>query len=114
MPLDVFDRLLRPLRGRPVTSRYPEAPPDLPPAARGLPELDVARCDANAACVDACPTRAIRVNASSWALDVGACVFCGACARACPTGAIRLGGQIELAARDREALVIVRALDVKS
>ena len=33
MPFDVFDRLLRPLRRGPVTSRYPDAPPR--PAAGG-------------------------------------------------------------------------------
>ncbi|MDA8237273.1 MAG: 4Fe-4S binding protein [Chloroflexi bacterium] len=111
MPLDVFDRLLRPLRSRPVTSRYPDAPPDLPPAARGLPELDVARCDANAACVTACPTGAIRVAGAAWVLDAGACIVCGACARACPTGAIRLGSRVELAARARDALVVRHVLE---
>lgn len=111
MPLDVFDRLLRPLRGRPVTSRYPVAPPELPPAARGLPELDIARCDATAACVGACPTVAIRVADGAWTLDAGACVFCGACARACPLGAIRLGGAMELAVRDREDLAVTRILE---
>ena len=108
MPFDVFDRLLRPLRNRPVTSGYPEAPPDLPPAARGLPELDVVRCDGSAACVDACPTGAIWLSGRVWSLDAGACIFCGACARACPRDAIRLEPQIELAAEDRADLVIRR------
>ena len=113
MPLDVFDRLLRPLRGRPVTSRYPAVPPELPPAARGLPELDTARCDSTAACVEACPTGALRLADGAWSLDAGACVFCGACARACPRGAIRLGTGVELAARDREDLVVVRTLEAE-
>jgi hydrogenase-4 component H len=109
MPLDVFDRILRPLRRGPVTSRYPDAPPDLPPAARGLPELDAARCDGTASCAAVCPTGAIRVSAPTWSLDAGACIFCGACARACPQDALRLGSRIELATRDRDGLVIVRA-----
>jgi len=108
MPLDVFDRILRPLRRGPATSRYPDMPPDLPPAARGLPELDPARCDGNAACVGACPTAAIRVAAPTWSLDAGACIFCGACERVCPTGAIRLGDRIELASERREDLVVRR------
>jgi len=108
MPLDVFDRLLRPLRNRPVTSRYPEAPPDLPPAAHGLPELDILRCDGSATCVDACPTGAIRLSGPVWSLDTGACIFCGACARSCPRDAIRLGQQIELAVEDRADLAIER------
>jgi formate hydrogenlyase subunit 6/NADH:ubiquinone oxidoreductase subunit I len=108
MPLDVFDRLLRPLRSRPVTSNYPDDPPDIPPAARGLPELDVDRCDGSAACVAACPTGAIGLTESLWQLDAGKCIFCAACARACPRDAIRLGPQVELAVRDRAGLISAR------
>jgi hydrogenase-4 component H len=106
MPRDVFDRLLGPLRRGPVTSRYPDAPPDLAAAARGLPELDPARCDSSGPCVEACPTRAISLADGRWSLDTGDCIFCGACARACPRDAIRLGGQIELAVLDRAGLTI--------
>jgi formate hydrogenlyase subunit 6/NADH:ubiquinone oxidoreductase subunit I len=110
MPLDVLDRLLRPLRSGPVTSRYPDLPPVLAPAARGLPELDAARCDRSAACVDACPTAAIALSGARWSLDAGACIFCGACERACPRGAVKLGGAIELAALDRSQLTVERIL----
>ncbi len=99
MPFDVFDRFLGPLRRSPVTSGYPERPPVLPPAARGLPELEVLRCDGSAACVDACPTGAIVLTEAVWSIDAGACIFCGDCARACPRAAIRLGQQVELAVR---------------
>jgi formate hydrogenlyase subunit 6/NADH:ubiquinone oxidoreductase subunit I len=110
MPLDVLDRLLRPIRRGQVTGRYPEASPALPPAARRLPQLDTARCDVSATCAGVCPTGAIVVTASSWSLDAGRCVFCGACARACPRDAIRLDGPIELAARYRDALEIRRGV----
>jgi formate hydrogenlyase subunit 6/NADH:ubiquinone oxidoreductase subunit I len=113
MPLDVLDRILRPLRRGTATSRYPDVPPELSPAARGLPELDRTRCDGTAACVAACPTSAIRVTGPAWSLDAGACVFCGACERACPSGAIRLGHRIELAAERREDLVIERTWRVE-
>ena len=108
MPLDVLERLLRPLRARPVTSRYPDAPPELAPAARGLPEFHPARCDGSAACVEVCPTGAIARAGAGWSLDAGACIFCGACERACPTGAIRMGSRIELAQLDRAGLVMER------
>jgi NADH-quinone oxidoreductase subunit I len=106
---DVLDRILRPLRSAPVTSRYPTMDPDLPPAARGLPELDALRCDGSAMCVGVCPTGAIALAVSTWSLDAGACIFCGACARACPRDAIRLGPLIELASRDRADLTTERA-----
>jgi formate hydrogenlyase subunit 6/NADH:ubiquinone oxidoreductase subunit I len=114
MPFDVFDRLLRPLRTPPVTSRYPDADPDLPPAARGLPELDPIRCDGSATCVGVCPTGAIGLSDSIWSLDAGACISCGACARACPRDAIRLGPLIELAVRDPADLTMERAWRARS
>ena len=113
MTRDTFDRILRPLRQRPVTSRFPDQPPELPPAARGMPELDPARCDSTGACVEACPTGAISLAESTWSLDVGRCIFCGACARACPRDAIRLGHRIELAVLDEHDLIVRHALDVR-
>ena len=107
MPLTVLDRLLRPLLRRPLTRAYPERPLELPPAARGLPELDTSRCDATAACAAACPTTAIVVADDTWRLDAGRCVFCAACVVACPQDAIRMGAQVELAARSREALIVI-------
>jgi formate hydrogenlyase subunit 6/NADH:ubiquinone oxidoreductase subunit I len=107
---DLVDRLLRPLGQGPATARHPTVPPDLAPAARGLPVLDPARCEGSGACVDVCPTRAISVTPASWRLDLGRCVFCGACADACPVGAITLAGRVELAARQREAIVVETAV----
>jgi formate hydrogenlyase subunit 6/NADH:ubiquinone oxidoreductase subunit I len=106
MPGDVFDRLLLPLRRGPATSRYPDEPPDLPAAARGLPELDPARCDSSGDCATACPTRAITIADGTWSLDLGKCIFCDACARACPRDAIRLGQRIELAVFDGRDLTV--------
>ena len=46
MPLDVVRRLLTPLRKPTATSRYPDAPPLLQPAARGLPGRSIPqRCE---------------------------------------------------------------------
>jgi formate hydrogenlyase subunit 6/NADH:ubiquinone oxidoreductase subunit I len=107
---DIFDRILRPLRQPPVTSRFPDQPPDLPPAARGMPELHPSKCDSSGACVVVCPTGAISLAESTWSLDVGLCIFCGACARACPRDAIRLGHGIELAVLDERDLIVEYAL----
>jgi formate hydrogenlyase subunit 6/NADH:ubiquinone oxidoreductase subunit I len=110
MPLTVLDRLLRPLLRGTQTRGYPSRPLDLPPAARGLPELDASRCDASAPCVDACPTHAIAVEDGAWRLDAGRCVTCAECVDACPTGALSMGRRVELADRSREALVVVRSI----
>jgi hydrogenase-4 component H len=111
MPHDVLDRFLRPLRRAPLTRRYPYEPADLPPSIAGLPVVSVERCDATAACVRACPTGAIRVDAGTWTVDAGRCIFCRACEAACPSGAIGMSGRFELAARDRTALVVRTGLE---
>ena len=108
MPLTVLDRLLRPLLRGPLTRAYPARPLEVPPNARGLPELDTGRCDATAACVTACPTGAIQVTEDVWRLDAGRCVFCAACVTACPQDAIRMSTRLELASRSRQALLITR------
>lgn len=107
MPMDIVERFLRPLRGRPLTRRYPDEPAILAPALRALPEVDASRCDSSAACVEVCPTAAITLEPGSWTVDAGRCVFCAACETACPRDAIRLGQRFALAARTREGLRIV-------
>lgn len=102
---DLRERLLRPLVRGPVTARHPAAAPVLAPAARGLPVVDPARCDASGACVATCPTGAITLDEGTWRLDLGRCVFCAACADACPRGAIMLTRRVELAVTDRAAVV---------
>ena len=104
MPMDLLDRFLRPLRGRPLTRRYPDEPAVLPLTARGLPELDPQRCDASADCVAVCPTGAIALTPDRWTVDAGRCVFCDACVLACPREAIHLGPRFELASRSRAGL----------
>ncbi len=113
MPLDVVRRLLTPLREPLVTSRYPAVPPLLQGASHGLPEVDRLRCDRSAVCVEACPTDAITLQETGWAIDAGRCVFCSACALACPTDAIRMGSEVELAGRDRASLVSVTPLEAR-
>ncbi len=111
---DLRERLLRPLVRGPVTARHPAVAPVLPPAARGLPVVDPARCDATGACVVACPTGAIALDGGTWRLDLGRCVFCAACADACPRQAIALTGRVELAAGERTAVVTTTAVGTRS
>jgi Ni,Fe-hydrogenase III small subunit/NAD-dependent dihydropyrimidine dehydrogenase PreA subunit len=103
------------------TVAYPRTAPTLPDRFRGRPAIDPGRCpDGCRACVDACPTDAIAVDARGLALDLGKCLFCTECVTACPEGAIRHTQEHALAARRREDLVVrdgvrrrVEALDAR-
>jgi len=59
------------------TFTYPDAPLPLPPRFRGLPLLDVSRCDDGCrVCATACPYGAISAP-GPLTLDMGKCLFCG-------------------------------------
>jgi Ni,Fe-hydrogenase III small subunit/ferredoxin len=106
MPLDLLRRLVTPLRHPVGTSRYPEAAPLLQMATRGLPQIDLTRCQNDGACVEACPTGAIGWKSGTVeSIDAGKCIFCAACVPACPNGAMSMSSRVELASGKREALV---------
>jgi Ni,Fe-hydrogenase III small subunit/ferredoxin len=93
-----------------VTTDYPARPEAAPPAVRGAPTIDPARCDCSAACVEVCPSAAITLTAEGgqgriWQLDLARCVFCGECVLACPTDALTMSGEYELATRSRSDLL---------
>ena len=113
--------LARMRQGRRTTA-YPATAPELPDRFRGLPVLDSSRCpDGCAACVDACPTDAMRATARGLEVNLGRCLFCVDCVRACPEGALSHSTDHRLAVRspadlvlgEGEALARAAALDDK-
>ncbi len=84
-------------------------PPDvspLPAVFRGMPALDLAKCNKGCtACIDACPTGAISFD-GGLRLDLGKCVFCPSCGEACPTGAVRFTQEHSLSSTSREGLIL--------
>jgi Ni,Fe-hydrogenase III small subunit/NAD-dependent dihydropyrimidine dehydrogenase PreA subunit len=92
-----------------------DACPPLDSSARGLPALTQEPCSGNQcnACVEVCPTDAIKVlpekNADGGAkvsLDLGCCIGCGLCFANCPTGTIAETLSTRNAVRNREDLVL--------
>jgi hypothetical protein len=96
----------RGLRRGVVTTRYP-ARPD--PSARFLPVPPAFRPDAITRqladqLVQVCPSWALTRSGYELVFDAGACTACGLC-RAHAPEAVTSGGEFELAATDRSALI---------
>lgn len=89
------------------TIKYPGGPPPaMPDRFRGRPTVKAGPCPQECqACSDACPTGAIAL-ADKVRIDMGKCLFCTDCVNACPQQAIAYTTDYQLAARDRQGLVI--------
>ena len=86
--------------------------PDLraavPGGYRGKPVIADAACAAGcAACVEACPSRAIALD--PLRIDMGRCVLCGDCEPLCPAGNIGFTTDVKLASTARDGLTISAA-----
>jgi Ni,Fe-hydrogenase III small subunit/formate hydrogenlyase subunit 6/NADH:ubiquinone oxidoreductase subunit I len=94
------------------TVPFPTQTPALPDRFRGLPVLDSSRCrDGCRACIEACPTDALRKPGDQLELDMGRCLFCTDCVTACPEGAIAFTRDHRVSARKREDLVVAGAVE---
>lgn len=76
-----------------------------PQGFRGRPVIGEAHCEAGcSACIDACPTHAIR--SGPLQIDLGRCIQCGDCTPVCPSGTLSFSNDFMLAAIDPAGLVI--------
>lgn len=89
------------------TLAFPDGDVALPDRFRGAPLLDASRCrEGCEACIEACPTEALAVDAQGPRLDLGRCLFCAECVESCPEGAVRFGRDHRMATRGRDDLVV--------
>lgn len=116
----MFDIFSQRLQQKYRTLDFPNKQPNLSARYLGRPEILHDDCGDCHACMDACPTAAIRLLSASNpgprqeqkgpALDMGRCLFCGACAKACEqkngTSKIRFTQDYHVAAFAREDLII--------
>lgn len=112
---------------RPVTLRYPEQRPDLPPRHRGRHELErhengLEKCVGCELCALVCPADAIYVEgaenpkdapisigeryAKTYVINLLRCIYCGYCVEACPTEALQMKQEFELAAPTKPQLIV--------
>ena len=114
---------------RPVTLRYPEQRPDLPPRHRGRHELErhengLEKCVGCELCALVCPADAIYVEgaenpkdapisigeryAKTYVINLLRCIYCGYCVEACPTEALQMKNEFELSAPTKPQLIVTK------
>ena len=82
-----------------------------PPIKENVPNINSKLCKACGACVQACKTGAIHINATGSGeahseIDPDKCIRCGYCFRVCPTDAIKYGELIPKTVKGGKAIVI--------
>ncbi|HHT9130075.1 MAG TPA: NADH-quinone oxidoreductase subunit NuoB [Candidatus Brocadiaceae bacterium] len=99
-----------------VTSSYPYTKETAPLRFRGRIEIDNEKCKECNVCVEVCPTDAytwIEENGKRYLqLSHAKCVFCGMCEDACPFKAVTITNDFELAATNKEELLVKAGFDV--
>ncbi|MCB1157175.1 MAG: NADH-quinone oxidoreductase subunit I [Leptospiraceae bacterium] len=120
----------RTLIGKEYTLEYPEKKRKYSSRYRGMHSLKRdekgrERCTSCFCCMWICPADAITIEAAAvpperqhlhpedkyakrFEIDLLRCIFCGLCEEACPKGAIYLDGPGELAADNRQDLILTK------
>ena len=89
-----------------VTQDYPAKPIDTS-LISGKPVIRPEKCKACDACVDRCPSGAIKSFETDMpVIHYDACIFCNLCAEICPNQAVEITGEFELAELHRDLLQV--------
>lgn len=94
--MNIFSILVKNLRMRPVTLRFPGEVPH-PVDFRGPVKVQAEKCIGCGLCAYVCVSGAIRVieheDNCEWTYSPGRCTFCGQCVTVCPVEALRMEGR---------------------
>lgn len=102
----MFEVLKSRLKHGHKTVGYPKENPVFPPHFRGLPVIQSTPCaDGCQACLNSCPTDAIRLTDERVSIDLGRCLFCPECQEACPQHLIEFSQDYRLATATKEDLL---------
>lgn len=101
--------LLRSLRKKPITLRYPFERVAPPEGLRGKHSWDMEKCIGCGICVRDCPSFAIEMIGKGLTAEfkvyLDRCTFCAQCQESCPKEAIKLTTEYELAAYNHDQLI---------
>jgi Ni,Fe-hydrogenase III small subunit/formate hydrogenlyase subunit 6/NADH:ubiquinone oxidoreductase subunit I len=93
-----------------VTIGYPREHARIPEHFRGAPHFDFSAWRDARPAAEACPTGAIAIEETGGrrrvTVDYGLCIYCGQCAEADASGAVQITRDFELAAHDRNDLIL--------
>lgn len=74
---------------------------------RGYPHIDISKCSENCSmCISSCPVDALQKKENEIRIDLGKCLFCGDCSSVCSTECITFTNDYQLAARNKNDLII--------
>ncbi|GAB7387906.1 NADH-quinone oxidoreductase subunit NuoI [Bacillaceae bacterium] len=108
---------LKQLAQKKVTSKYPDAPIEMPDRFRGIQHFIPEKCIVCNQCARICPTECIQLTGKphpdpnkkgkvidTYDINFEICILCDLCTEVCPTEAIVMTNNFELAAYSRDEL----------
>ena len=116
--------MVRTLFKPPVTKKYHFGPPEVAERFRGKLDIDPVKCTGCGICSIVCPATVItmvdlgkrkvgdrEIPVKRPLFDLYSCISCGQCVEDCRFGALALSKQFELAVKDKNMLVMRKAIE---